>query len=370
MKILILNWRDPWHPKSGGAELVTMEHAKGWVKKGHSVTWLTSWYKGASANETRDGMHIVRRSGSLLIYLYGFLHVIKYGSAYDVIVDEFHGLTFLSPLATHTPVVAFIHEIADEIWDYMAPFPLSVFGKFLEKFMFRFYKNVYFWTDAESTILELQSLGISRNRCIAIPCPLPTQPPTIPSFMKNKQFTCIFVSRVVAMKGIEEVIKAFSYIRKEVKDANLCIVGSGDERYIRKLRSLVDKLFLDNSVIWYGKVSEEMKYKLLAESHLLLHASVKEGWGLVVLEAASVGTPSIVYNVNGLRDVVQHNKTGIIVSDNNPILLAKEAIKLYKDQSKYKHIQKEGKEWSTSFSWNNVIDRSEALLKRARYQYD
>ncbi len=40
MRILILNWRDSKNPKSGGAEIVTLEHAKGWVINGHEVTWF------------------------------------------------------------------------------------------------------------------------------------------------------------------------------------------------------------------------------------------------------------------------------------------------------------------------------------------
>src|SRR3989344_1247979 len=41
MRVLILNWRDIKNPKSGGAEIVTLEHAKYWVKRGHNVTIFT-----------------------------------------------------------------------------------------------------------------------------------------------------------------------------------------------------------------------------------------------------------------------------------------------------------------------------------------
>ena len=47
MNILILNWRDPKNPKSGGAEIVTVQHAKAWIKRGHSVTWFASRYKNS-----------------------------------------------------------------------------------------------------------------------------------------------------------------------------------------------------------------------------------------------------------------------------------------------------------------------------------
>ena len=57
MNILILNWRDVHHPKFGGAEIVTMEHAKGWVAAGHRVTWLTAGYSGAKKQSTVEGVN-------------------------------------------------------------------------------------------------------------------------------------------------------------------------------------------------------------------------------------------------------------------------------------------------------------------------
>ena len=69
MHILILNWRDPKNPKSGGAEIVTLEHAKAWVKKGHNVTWFTSKFKGSKDTEKIEGINIVRRGNFLTVFL-------------------------------------------------------------------------------------------------------------------------------------------------------------------------------------------------------------------------------------------------------------------------------------------------------------
>ena len=104
----------------------------------------------------------------------------------------------------------------------------------------------------------------------------------------------------------------------------------------------------------------------MARAHLLLHASVKEGWGLVVLEAASVGTPSIVYNVHGLRDVVIHGKTGIVIQNNSPAEMASEAMKLIHDSKRYKNYQINGRIWQKSLKWENVIQQSITLLEKAR----
>ncbi len=361
LRILLLNWRDIRHPKAGGAEIVTIEHAKGWVKKGHSVTWLTSRYKGAIKDEMVEGVYIMRRSGSLIIYIWGFFYTLLFGNKYDVIIDEIHAIPFLTPLATRTPKIAFIHEVAGTIWDYMAPFPISTIGKIFEKVYFHFYKSVTFWTDSNSTIEELEQMGIPKSNCVAIPCPIYKK--EIKNITKKeKNPTFIFVSRVVAMKGIKDVITSFWYILNELPSSQLYIVGSGETRYINYLKKYIHNLHIEQHIRFMGKLDENSKLALMKKSHILLHASVKEGWGLVVLEAASQGTPSVVYNVPGLKDVVKHDKTGYLVKENTPKQLATAAFELYKDADRYKNYQAEGKKWVDFLNWEEVINKSETLL--------
>jgi len=372
MRILILNWRDLTHPKAGGAELVTMEHAKGWVRAGHRVTWLTGWY-GGPKEETTHGVHIVRRAGSLTIYLYAMAYLLLNGHRFDVIVDEAHGFPFFSPLFTRTPVVLFIHEIAGVIWDYMFRFPKNVIGKLLESWYFKLYRTCYVWTDAPSTVDELVERGIPRKQCVAIPCPIVElgtrnqEPRTLPRRQagKNHEPTYIFVSRVVRMKGIEEVIKAFSFICREKPTSKLWIVGGGEDAYFKELQTMIVEYGIEKNVEWFGIVTEAKKYELMARAHLLLHASVKEGWGLVVLEAASVGTPAVVYNVGGLKDVVKNRKTGVVIQNNSPQEMAREAIRLYDDAKRYQLYQKNGVTWVNSLKWEASIKQSLSLLKKA-----
>ncbi len=370
MNILLLNWRDVSHPKSGGAELVTMEHAKGWVKKGHSVTWVTAGYNNAKKNETVDGIRFVRRMGSFSIYLYVPFYVLWNSFQFDVIVDEVHGFPFFTPLVTRKPIVVFIHEIAGEIWDFMFPFPKNKIGKLLEYAYFHLYTSCIFWTDAPSTVNELISRGIPKNRCVAIPCPIPRMNASILGLFKKKPVketnpTYLFVSRVVRMKGVEEVIKAFAFIYLTDPTSVLWIIGSGEATYITELKQMISEYGLTNNVVFWGSISDTDKYSLMSKSHILLHASVKEGWGLVVLEAAYAGTPSVVYNVGGLRDVVKHGETGIVVDSNSPKEMAEKAIQLYKNKKLYAKMQISGKKWVQSITWTNVIQRSLNILRNS-----
>ncbi|MCL4354341.1 glycosyltransferase family 4 protein [Patescibacteria group bacterium] len=361
MNILILNWRDPKNPKSGGAEIVTMEHAKTWVKKGHSVTWFSSEFESSKKEEKIEDVNIVRRGNFLTVIFYAFIYYLFTKNKFDLVIDEIHGLPFFTPIYVKKPKIAFIHEVAEEIWDYMFPFPINRIGRALEPLYFKLYKNTKFWTDAESTIDDLEKYGIKRKNCIAINCPVENKPlKTIPR--KESTPTFIFVSRVVKMKGIEEVIRAFFYILRELKDSKLWIVGDGEESYVNELKDTMKAYSISPKVKFFGQVSNDKKLELMKKAHILLHASVKEGWGLVIIEAASMATPSVVYNVSGLKDSVKNGKTGIVLEENSAKEMAKQAVALIKNKNKYLEFQKNGLKWAESLTWVKATKQSLDLL--------
>lgn len=362
MNILILNWRDPKNPKSGGAEIVTLEHARAWVKKGHQVTWFTSLFPSASKKQIIDGVVIIRGGNSLTTYLMAPLFYFQNRKRFDIVIDEIHGIPFFTPLFVNKPKIAFIHEVAGEIWDYMYPFPINLVGKILESLYFKLYQNVPFWTDADSTIDDLVRQGIDRNNCIAINCPASNEP-LKKSLKKESYPTFIFVSRLVKMKGIEDVIKAFAIIQKDFSDAELWLVGGGEDDYLKALKKMVASFNFVDHVRFWGHVSNSKKLELMGRARLLLHASIKEGWGLVVIEAASQMTPSVVYNVPGLRDSVKDQQTGIVTKENTPEALAKAAISLINDKTEYQRLQKNALAWASSLTWEDATRKSLKLLE-------
>lgn len=361
MNILLLNWRDPKNPKSGGAEYVTHEHAKGWVRLGDKVTWLAAWYPGAPREEWLDGVHIIRRGSAGSVFFYAAVHYFSHKRDFDIIVDEVHGVPYFAALYARAPVILFLHEVAGSIWDVMYSPWVGRVGSLLEHLFLFVYRKKPIWTDAESTVQELVDRGISHDMCHAIPCPTAAvSAPQKPK--KNTKLTCIFVGRLVRMKRIEDLLTAFADIYLTRPEATLLIAGDGDPSYVESLKKMAGSLGIADAVTWCGRVTEKEKYLLLARSHILLHTSVKEGWGLVVLEAGSQWTPSVVYKVNGLVDVVKDGKTGRIVPTCDPHDLATMALALYADSNVYTKMQKDAYEWNNNFRWHDVIRESHALL--------
>jgi len=359
MNILILNWRDPKNPKSGGAEIVTLEHARAWIKAGHKVTWFTSKFPNSKIEETLDGISIVRGGNFITVFLLAPFFYLFTKNKFDLVIDEIHGIPFFTPFYVRKPKIAFIHEVAGEIWDYMFPFPFNKIGKLMEPLFFVPYKRIPFMTVSLSTANDLVKIGIKRKNIHVIINGI-----NIKTVKANKENapTFIFVSRVVKMKGVEDVLRSFFYILRELKDANLWIVGDGDKKYIDDLKETIKSYSISSKVKFFGRVDENKKFELLKKAHILLHASVKEGWGLVVIEAASQATPSVVYNVGGLRDSVKNGKTGIVLSENSCKEMARQAIDLYGNKKKYEEFQKNGLAWAKSLTWEDSTKQSLKLI--------
>lgn len=364
MRILILNWRCPKNPLSGGAERVTFEHAKAWVKKGEDITWLSGNYPHGKKFEIIDGVKIYRFGNPITIYcLTPFIYWFKFKGNFDLVIDEIHGLPFLTPFwAYKSKKLAYIHEVAQEIWGEMFPFPINILGQLYEKIYFFLYKNTPFLTGSNSTKEDLINYGINENNISVIPHGLFLKPVNkIPE--KEKSLTLLYVSRLVKMKGIEEAIKIFVQVHEKILYAKFWIVGSGEESYVNKLHNFVKKFKINKSVIFFGYVDEKKKIELYQKAHFLLHTSVREGFGLVVIEANSQGTPVLAYDNPGLHDVVKNEVNGFLFYPQKGNLDLIKAIAKFNDSSQYKKLQTTSIEFSKQFNWQNITSISYNLIK-------
>lgn len=338
--------------------MVTLEHAKAWVKSGIDVTWLAGNFIGAKQNEVIDGVQIYRYGSPITIYFCApFLYWVKWGGKFDVVFDEIHGIPFLSPLwAWKSKKLAYIHEVAQEIWDEMLPFPINILGKLYEKIYFIFYRNTPFLTGSNSTKQDLIRYGINEKHITVIPHGLFLTPVTaVPQ--KEKNLTLLYVSRLVKMKGIEDAIKIFAGVKKKIPDAKLWIVGGGEEEYVKKLHSLVAMLNLGNSVQFFGYVDEAKKIVLYQKAHFLIHTSVREGFGLVVIEANSQGTPALTYDTPGLRDVVKNGINGFTFSQGSYQEFVDKCTSIW-NNSDYKKLVKTTVKSSKEYNWSTITNLS------------
>lgn len=368
MRIAIFNWRDIRNPKSGGAEIVTHEYARGWVKAGHRVALISPAFPECKKREVLDGVEIIRLGlksnwNFLLIYLLAFFYYqINLKNKIDLVVDEIHGLPFFTPLYVKEKKIVFICEVAGEIWKFMYSKLIAFLGKIIENNYFKLYQGIKFLTISESTKKDLIHKGVKKeNICIIYPGINVKPPDKIPR--KEDYSTFIYLNRICRMKNLKDTIVSFGLINKQLAQARLWIVGYIDDRkYYDECRKLIDDLKI-KGVKFYGYVRESEKYELLSGAHILVHTSIKEGWGINVLEANAFAVPCIGYNTHGLREAIIQSKTGLLCEKNNPKNIAKLAVGLVSNKEKYKKMQKACLVWSKRFTWEKATAKSLELLK-------
>jgi glycosyltransferase involved in cell wall biosynthesis len=182
-----------------------------------------------------------------------------------------------------------------------------------------------------------------------------------------------YLGRLKAYKNIDTSIKAFAKVLEKFPKAKLYIVGFGEEEL--SLKNLVTKLDIERSVVFFGRVSETEKARILGKSWVVLQPSMMEGWGITVIEANACGTPVIASNVNGLKDAVVDGSTGVLVMPRDADELARAMDDFLIDDQYRNLLARQAYIWSSHFDWEisarNFISIVKSYQsKNKTYRYD
>jgi len=362
MNILIINWRSIKDPLKGGADLATFEIAERLVENYRAnVSWIAPKYDKSVSQEKINGIDFIylanpfqgRRLNLFCQFLKFYISVPLYYFSHfkgkiDVVIDQIHGLPYVTPLYVKEKVVAYIHEVAGPIWDYEFPFPINIVGKTLEKTILKlFYKKTVFITVSPSTKRDLTDLGLPEKN-INIVFNGVSFPPN-ENAQKDKDFIVVFLNRLVKMKGIERGLKAFSILKESLPTAKMWIIGTGKSAYQEKLKKICYDLNIADAVSFFGRPHDQEKYDLLSKAHVLINPSYKEGWGLVNIEANRCQTPVVAFNVKGNRDSVKQGVSGFLVKDNDLAAMAEAILKVKAQGPK---LRQSALEYSRQFDWD------------------
>jgi glycosyltransferase involved in cell wall biosynthesis len=185
---------------------------------------------------------------------------------------------------------------------------------------------------------------------------------------KAKRPTVLYVGRVVPSKRVANIIAAIYLVSKQVQDVQLWIAGSSNPAYLTRLERQIRQCHLDKQVHFFGKISFEERQTLMKQAHLLAMTSVREGWGLVVIEANAMGTPAVVYKVPGLVDSVQAGKTGLVCQQNTAQNLADQITRELLDHPLREKLAKGALEWSRQFTWQKNAEDFLKVLEGVNHE--
>jgi len=296
VRILVLNWRDLAHPSAGGAEVYTSQVTRAWAQAGHQVTWFSAAVAGSPGDEVLDGVRHVRRGSRLSVYAEARRFVEGVGSReFDLVIDEVNTRPFLTPRwLRDVPSVALIHQLCREIWWHEAPLPVALAGRLLlERRWLASYAETPTFTISRSSKTSLESYGLRNVSIVPVGCETTARP----DVERESSPTVLFVGRLASNKRPGDALRAFEHARVDIPGLKLWVVGSGPEQSRLSRRA-------PEGVTFFGQVDAATKRELMARAHVLVVTSVREGWGLVVDEAAAMGTPAIGYAVPGLIDSI------------------------------------------------------------------
>ncbi len=151
------------------------------------------------------------------------------------------------------------------------------------------------------------------------------------------RFVLLTVGRLVKRKGHDMVIRSLPEIIKQIPEIKYVIVGDGP--YRASLQTLADDLGVSDYVVFVGNITEERmleRYYRTADvfimtSRMLEEAGDVEGFGIVYLEAASCGLPSIAGRTGGVGEAVLDNVTGLLVDSTGPEPITGAVVKLHRE---------------------------------------
>jgi glycosyltransferase involved in cell wall biosynthesis len=157
-------------------------------------------------------------------------------------------------------------------------------------------------------------------------------------------------------------IEALAALRSDLPDLRLIVVGHG--YWEATLRELADRLGVSDAVRFAGYVDDATKHQLLADAWLHVMPSVKEGWGLAVIESAAQGTPTVAFrSAGGTVESVVHGETGLLVND--PAGLVEAVRLLVADDELRGRLGAGARRHADRFTWAGTVTAFEAELHAA-----
>lgn len=162
---------------------------------------------------------------------------------------------------------------------------------------------------------------------------------------ETKKFVIGSILRVVPIKDVKMMIKAFKIVTNTIKNAELYLIGPYEEDpdYYEECKELIDDFKLNSQIIFTGKVDVT---DYLGRLDVFLLSSISEGQPLSMLEAMSVKIPIIATDVGDCRGILKNHKeigcAGVIVPPTSYTAMAAEIISLYKNEYRLKLLGERG----------------------------
>lgn len=166
-----------------------------------------------------------------------------------------------------------------------------------------------------------------------------------------------FVGRIIYAKGTHDLIAAFAKV-KEQTPAKLKLLIVGDGPYRKELERLAQKSGCGGDVLFLGQKNQKEVAEILSISDIFVNPSYSEGLPTSVMEAASVGLPTIATDVGGTREVINNGNTGILIEPHQPQQIVERITSLIRDSKTASKLGMAARNLiSQKFDWAEVTEQ-------------
>ncbi len=359
----MVNWQDLDNPQAGGAELHLFELFSRIAARGHRVHLVCSGWKGCAKAATVRNISVERHGGR-----HSFARLARSAvrdalrrGPWDIVVEDINKLPLFLADMTPLPFAVIVPHLFGETAFQEVPWPMAVLVNLAERPIPRVYARAGFHVISESTRDDLVARGVPRERIRVIHPGLDaTHYAPRNGLPRTAHPSFLYVGRLKRYKGVEVAIRALGLVREKRNDVTLDIAGTGDDA--TRLERLAGELGLGPAVTFHGFVDEDRKLELYRTRWATVFPSPKEGWGLTIMEAAGCGTPSLASDSPGLRDSVQHGRTGFLVPHGDAAALASRMLELAEDPQLVERLGREARQVAQAWSWDDAAAATEHHL--------
>jgi glycosyltransferase involved in cell wall biosynthesis len=314
-RVRFVAWRDLEDPEAGGSELHGHRVASLWADAGLDVTYRTSAVPGRPPTVVRDGYTVVRRSGRYGVFGAVAREGLRSGSpAGEGLVEVWNGMPFFSPLWYRGPRVVFLHHVHAEMWRMVLPGWMARIGLAVELRaappLYRRTRVVTLSSSSKDEIVEM--LGLPERRVSVVAPGIETR--FSPGGRRSPRPLVVAVGRLVPVKRFDLLIEALVRARRQVPALEAAIVGEGYER--SALEALRRRHGAEEWLALPGRVGDREIIDWYRRAWVVASASLREGWGMTLTEAAACGTPAVATDIAGHRDAVLDGRSGVLTGGN------------------------------------------------------
>jgi glycosyltransferase involved in cell wall biosynthesis len=367
-RVLVLNERDPRHPSAGGAEVHVAEVSQRMAGMGFEITQLACGFPGAVPTERVAGM-TVRRLGALAAYYPRAVWTTAWATrrgSFDVVVEHLNKMPFFAAAYSAAPVVAVNHHLFGRSAFLQAAWPVAATVVAAERLIPRVYRDVPFLAVSQSSKDDLVARGIPASHVDVMHNGI-TLPVLDAKPIAERPCRVAYLGRLEPYKRVDLLLRAVAALRPRFPDVEIVLVGRGSAR--PRLERLAAELGLAERTRFAGFVPDAERDALVAEARVCACPSVKEGWGITVIEANAVGTPVVATDAPGLRDAVRPGETGLLVTDGPAQDFAQRLAgaigRVLSDEALASRLSAAARDWSRRFSWDSAAERMARAVEAA-----